>query len=410
MKNNSESGYVLIVYSCVLSFVLILFALGYMSFQENQIFQLDREISSIKAFYIAQAGLKKVAKSYDDISLPLNNEPFGGGQYTVTKIGAGPTHKSQGTFKNVTRTLVLDIEENKMDYLFEGIINSVKFAINSKAALRCNNANYTLKTEDSIGPNQLDDYFYGITSKDCRDKIIDACEDDLRSEHHNIWRSLKDKRKNLQIFDPDDPKIGHNILIEMIKKFNGYDEDRELYDGTYNFDGGKYDFNTSEEEDKIKIDSAILTITGNKARLPAGIYYLNRLEITQNKRLNIDGQVKIFLYSDRKSYELLVGYNSSINKDGDSRHFTFQAIPNSSNRRYLETDMPSLDLRGKSVFCGTILAPYCYFQINQGVNFTGAVLAAKFSTAGSSYFTMSFDDKLLLTEEINTKNWREVEL
>ena len=113
-KFNIKAGYILIVYSSLISFALILFAGAYLSFQENQVRQLEREISSIKAFYIAQAGLKKI--SY------LNNseleEVFGAGKYEVTSVvGDGKTeYTSVGEVRGVKRTLTKKLLEQCDSY------------------------------------------------------------------------------------------------------------------------------------------------------------------------------------------------------------------------------------------------------------------------------------------------------
>ena len=153
LEPNTTSGYILIIYSCLISFALILFAGAYLGFQENQIRQMEREISSIKAFYIAQAGLKKIA-GLNETEL---EEDFGGGSYEV--ISAMEEYTSVGQFKGVKRTLQADIEREGTETggYFEGAVyvHHDFGTMNLPGFIDGKNSSYALQIGDIIISREL---------------------------------------------------------------------------------------------------------------------------------------------------------------------------------------------------------------------------------------------------------------
>lgn len=367
-KFNNKAGYILIVYSSLISFALILFAGAYLSFQENQVRQLERGISSIKAFYIAQAGLKKI--SY------LNNielkEDFGAGRYEVTSVfGDGRTeYTSEGWYPRdvkshiwVKRTLKADIIGKQdtgsdwgvyyRDKYIEGAVyvHNDFSTINLPGLIDGKDSSYALQTGDIV----ISDPFYRNIK--FRGPIIQRTK---RDEYIKIWNEFYDL-----LYKDDIRSIDKNDNSKIIEHTSS--NIKQWLD----LGGAEYYFNIGSGE----IKTARLIVKKNKTyTLPSGNYFLEKLTVEQGARLRVSGPVTIFLYSRQHTNDFKLQKNGSINKDGNPGDFTLLGF----NRYKRNTPLPVVEMFKSSQLYGIILAPYYQFIIHEGAKIEGSLIAHNF--------------------------------
>jgi len=395
-KLNNKAGYILIVYSSLISFALILSAWAYLSFQENQVRQLEREISSIKAFYVAQAGLKKI--SYLN-NTELSDPDFGAGSYDVKS--ENEQYISVGEVRGVKRTLRADIEKGEEGYFgyFEGAVYVHNlFTISRMPGTINGKSSYAIQSGSIISTAQCKNYriIFKCDSHNC------VIQDKIREDYSKIHQWIKEegidfsyinKNDNSKIIAPREHTLSKsgNLSVYNI-------EARKI--GIYN-----YTLNSN----KTIITSAYLTVTSGKTLLLSeGNYYLTDLILEEDAKLIVSGPVKILCI-----HELRLNKDAKINiqeneSPGDPTEFYWIGL-NKSTRK---TPLPKIELFSKSEFYGTILAPYWQFVIRDGVKLEGAVFVHNFGFYPGSTklpWNITFDDRLLAQQSSVISNWKEVE-
>jgi hypothetical protein len=400
-----EAGYILITYSCLISMALIIFAAGYLHFQANQVRQIEREICSIKAFYIAQAGLQQSARSYkgQKLVLPDPNTPFGDGRYTpsIKSVGTsgtgirvtGACGMKDGSLV-VKRTLEATITpppppppppptEPKQETPFKGAVYTYTTPTFATIAgtIDGKKSSYSIRSSEAI-PTEL--------FKNSRIELIGPVQqwDTQRSDPNNYtdYKNLESKLKEKE-------KIFSNINNNSNKNMGNRTGQKgklnfvDLKDRTTASTIGEYQYSVNPDGTTLGTAQLNITVPGTY-ELPAGTYYLTGLDMIGGSTLTGAGAVTILCVGNVRlsSGAVIQGYQ------GQSRNFSLECY-RKSVQQILE-----INIEPNCQFTGTILAPSCNFLFHEGVNFKGGIIVgnvrlALFKSGGSSW-RIEYDEAL----------------
>ncbi|MEW6382210.1 MAG: hypothetical protein AB1611_21820 [bacterium] len=379
-NQREEAGYILIISSCLISFTLILLAAGYLSLQANQVYQLEREICSIRAFYIAQAGLKKIARDPDALQKNLSQEPWLGSfgedeTYQGEKVpdsnpvrivvsGACRTEDGHIVRRILEATLspgrrelpftlpAVYVESEPSFAVIPGDIygkcldidkNKYSLAIQSAGRIR-NELFYTI-------PTYFHDEFISFLTLGCNQGVNCRSED-------NYYRKMETRHEEegngLRLLLPTTT----NAALTKSPLLPGRDPEYDWYyhDATNNIEYRGTAGNARGTGARAEV------VVNHEYNLSEGNYYLTRLELRPDARLKGTGKVKIFCVGD-----MLLGKNSQI---GDPNH-----IGNLTILGYSIGDNPQFRLQENCRVYGSILAPGCELLMQAGVDIRGGIVA-----------------------------------
>ena len=404
-NHQEEAGYILITYSCLISMALIIFAAGYLHFQANQVRQIEREICSVKAFYIAQAGLQQAARSYkgQKLVLPAPNTPFGDGRYTPSVKSVG----TSGTCMRVTgacgmkdgslvvkRTLEATIppppppppkpeSKQEQETPFKGAVythTTPTFAAIA-GTIDGKKSSYSIRSSEAI-PTEL---FKNSRIELIPPNSVQAWNTKLSdpnnyTDYVGLNSMLKDQeRSRCNINNNSNEKIGpHDRTVRG--------GELDIKDHTTRSKIGKYTYVVNPDG---TLDTAQLNITvpGGTYELPAGTYYLTKLDMAIGSTLTGAGPVTILCISNVRlpSGAVIQGYQ------GQSKNFSLEC--------YRRGAQPlEINIEPNCQFIGTILAPYCNFIFHEGINFKGGIIVGNVQLAlyksGGSSWRIEYDEAL----------------
>lgn len=392
-KHQEEAGYILIISSCLISFTLILLAAGYLGLQANQLLLLEREICSTRAFYIAQAGLKKIARDPDALLKDLSQEPWQGSfgedeTYQGKKVpGSNPARvivtgacRTEGGHI-VRRTLeaalssagggglpftlpAVYVESEPSFSAIPGEIIGKYLEAEKKYSLAIQSAG-KIKTElfDTI-PIDFRDEYLSFVNLGCQKGVNCKPEDNY---YKTIERALGEEGNALKLLlnTSTNARLTQPPLVK---------EKNPDYDWYYRDAARNIEYRGMTGSGK-GIGARSEIVVHRDYNLPEGTYYLTWLELKPNARLRGEGKVKIFCVGD-----VLLGANSQI---GDSNHIGNFSLLSYSSGGY----NPVITLQEQSSVFGSILAPGCSLIVYAGVNIRGGIIVwsmRNFNLEGSS--------------------------
>lgn len=397
LNHQGEAGYALIVFSWCIFFILVLLIAGYLSLQANQIDQIEREICSIKAFYIAQAGLKKIAKDprlQQDPNLMLTGS-FGKNDKIYDEAYRGKLDRSskppcllvtgmcQTKDKHIVaqRTLKAEIGSTSGGLPFPAPAVYIKedpsfSAIPGDIYGKCLDAErgkYSIaiqsggkiKTElfNTI-PIKFHDEFLSFVELGCKqgekcelkDWWYPKIETKQREEGERFRISLNIQLSNPQSLDPNAP----NYWLTQPPMIKDSDPAYNCY---YHDPADNIEYRGRAGGVKGSGMLAELLVKREYV-LHEGNYYFTKIELQPNAKLKIKGKVKIFCTN-----EMRLGKSSQI---GDPNQ-----IGNLSLRSYSTGSWnPTMYFNEKSKFFGIILVPRCEMILYSGeIYIQGGIVA-----------------------------------
>lgn len=398
---SKDEGYILILYVSMMAFALIIFVAIYMRFQEKQIWQLEREISSIKAFYIAQAGLRKSANS-DGAALTEN---FGGGQFKVAK--SNDILYSIGTHKGISRTLraAIDIpikdtvkiyftsafEMNKSSTIGEWDSNNIAKggnAVSFNEAVYIHSDFHLAKIPGEICSSTTNPVKCGAIISTAQRNLYDISfyknnikvearplESNDNQKYIDEWNAIKREVRT----DPIYRDLRNNNNDEGIIAHTAANKNRVI--SIKNNSGSEvatYKYNSNG----TILTLAILTIKANREfTLPKGIYYLTELYLQEGATLTGPGNDPLIE---------IIGFNDDT---GATKTINFDQY---------------------AKFCGTLKAPYWVFSLNNGgVKIKGALFVHDFQLYNSVTYPpprwhIEYGDDSSQEENVKLSDWREI--
>ncbi len=402
-NHKKEAGYILITYACLISFALIIFAAGYLRFQVNQVRQIEREICSVKAFYIAQAGLQKILRGYaqnppldDTFDEGAKGEYHGKLLQDPSRIRVTGKCGMKDSSVVVARTLEATVRQeikppftpsalyvhsadNTHFYNLPGTIDGkTSFALQCPDKISTelfNSVPIYLKSgygdqekaflKQPLNPDPKGvDYYQRIEYdvRDCFREMIYYV--DTNNTSVQLKQSPFKKVTNPRQCAPDK---GYDICYADVSDSARCFIDANAYYGYRKVPGGG---------DWRSVDSAELTVK-ELCKLPGGNYYLTNLELSDAATLrgsnDLNNSKPVIIIC---SGNVVLGANATIKGYGNppqAKNFSLRCFTRSS----------IMEINENCQFIGTILAPNCHLILHRNVKITGSVVVDSIEFKGS---------------------------
>ena len=394
-NHQEESGYILITYSCLISVALIIFAAGYLHFQVNQVRQIEREICSIKAFYIAQAGLHKILRGISQN--PVLDDAFDEGRYhgEVVEDSSGTRIRVTGqcAMKDNSVTVARTLEATVSSEIEPPFIPPALY-VHTASKTRFYNLPgtidggeaYALQCPEKISTELFDSVPIYLKSKQKNPFLMKALNPDV-DYYHRIEYDLTDDFRN-KIFYVDTNATNAPLKLLPYKRVTDPRQCTQTQTKTYDIcyadvsDSAKcytdanayYGFKKlAGGGDWRSVDSAELTVK-KFCKLPGGNYYLTKLALSDYAVLGgIDnGKPVVIICSGNVTF----GANATIAGYGNppqARNFSLRCFAVSN----------TIEINENCRFIGTIIAPNCHLILHRNVKITGNVVVDSIEFKGS---------------------------
>jgi len=415
-NHHEEAGYILIIYCCLITFALIIFAAGYLRFQENQARQTEREICSVKAFYIAQAGLQKILRGF--AQNPPLDDTFDEGEYhgktlaNPSRIRVTGQYGMKDNSVVVKRTLEATvIQDIKSPFTPPALYVNDEPRFSNLPGTIDGKSSYALQSENAIHTELFGGVPIYLLSAHNPPYLRDhkLMSDDPK-DNGNYYIGIENKIKEmLNAVDTStmNTQLKQNPFIPAPKPKQYGDYDEYYSDSNNNYycrKGGDGGWNSVELAELI---------VKTKCELPGGDYYLTKLELKDNATLKgkNDKPIRIICTGS-----VMFGNNATIIGYG----VLGQQAKNFSLRCYRIGT--TIEIKENCRFIGSILAPNCKLILSPRVNIIGSIVVRylEFKITGSNNdpWLIEFDEsaglwpiefsKTSATSSYSLTNWQEL--
>ncbi|MEW5803862.1 MAG: hypothetical protein AB1847_17345 [bacterium] len=392
-NHQEEAGYILLTYSFLISFTVIMFAVGYLNYQENQIRLIEREIWSTRAFYIAQAGLYRAAREISrNPEVTSGEDSFDEGTYRWEKDTEDPLrlraigqYGSPDGSRVVQRTLEARISQGR-----EPALDSPALYVHERPlfsnlpGIIDGGANYALQSSDVIRTELFD--WIPIALESGKDSPYLGKQDLIGKDGKtNFYNEIESWiRSQLAVQNPyRDP----NSLNYPLKKAPSFTQDpipqrykegpyEKVYTDSDNFPNNNfYGIKILNTTGWKAVEYADLIVRNEQRglQLPGGNYYLKKLEVKNNTVLKAEKGKEVILVCDGN---VIFGIKSHVGESGQAKNLSLRCYRTGS----------VIEIRENCEFFGTILAPHCHLILWPGVKLAGSfvVRSLEFRLSGNT--------------------------